>query len=104
MIYTCSMSRKIPTKNRERVLYTLPSSVVQNVDKYAQRIRKGNKSGFVADAIEAYIKLLKKKVETERIRDSYIAAAEDNLKLNQEWQFADAEIEKALQDLEREKE
>ena len=89
--------------HRRRTLYTLPSAVVKNIDTYARKIRQGNKSGFVADAIEAYIKLLQKKVETNRLRDSYALAAQDNLKTAQEWQVADAELDKALDEIENEK-
>ena len=96
------MSMSDSYTNRERVLYTLPSAVVQSIDKNSRKIRKGHKSGFVADAIEAYIALLKKKVETNRLRDSYALAAQDNLKILQEWQVADAELDKALDEIESE--
>lgn len=91
------------SKSRERVLYTLPSAVVKNIDTYARKIRNGNKSGFVADAINVYIKLLQKKVETNRLRDSYALAAEENRKMAQDWQVADAELDKALDEIENER-
>lgn len=98
------MNKNPSAKHKERVLFTLSSDVVENVNSYAKKIRKGNKSGFVADAIEAYIKLLKKKVETERLRESYKAAAEDSFKIHQEWRFADSDVEQALRKMESEKE
>lgn len=101
MIYTLYMNNT--TTHRERVLYTLPSTVVQNIDRYARKIRKGNKSGFVADAIEAYINLLKKNVETNRLRDAYTLSAQNGIKIANEWQVADAELDKALDDIENEK-
>lgn len=97
------MRNRNTSTNRERVLYTLPSGVVKSIDKYARKIRKGNKSGFVADAIEAYISLLQRKVETNRIRASYIDSAEDSMKASQEWQVADAELEEALNEIESKK-
>jgi metal-responsive CopG/Arc/MetJ family transcriptional regulator len=94
--------RKV-SENRERVLYTLPSVVVQNIDHYAKKVRRGNKSGFVADAIKAYIALLKKNVETNRLRDAYALSAQDSMKISGEWQVADAELDKALDDIENNK-
>ncbi|HSX24867.1 MAG TPA: hypothetical protein VLG69_02795 [Candidatus Andersenbacteria bacterium] len=89
------------THHQERVLYTLSSDVVKSVERYARKIRNGNKSGFVADAIEAYINLLKKNVETNRLSDAYALSAKYNRKINQEWQVADAELDKALDDIEK---
>ena len=44
-----------PNRTRERVIFTLPRKVVAHLERYARIVRGGNKSGFVADAIEAYI-------------------------------------------------
>ncbi len=87
---------------KERVLYTLPSEAVRNVDKYAQKIRKGDTSGFVADAIEAYVALLTKKSETNRLRESYVLVTQDNEKTMREWQVADVEFERALDEIKHE--
>jgi metal-responsive CopG/Arc/MetJ family transcriptional regulator len=89
------------TSNRQRVLLSLPTSVVQQLDKYAGICRRGNKSGFVADAVEAYVKALRQHRRTQRLRQSYAAAAGHGLAIAQQWQEIDDDAWAKLDQLEQ---
>lgn len=75
---------KKPPK-QERVIFSLPKALVEELQKYAGLVRGGNKSGFVADAIRAYIEHLRKIGHTRKLRASYAASAGDSLAVAQEW-------------------
>ncbi len=47
-----------------------------------------------------YTYTMNKKVETNRIKRSYLAVAQDGAKIMQEWQFSDAELEDILDEIE----
>ncbi len=75
----------------ERAIFTLPAPLVAEIRAYAKAVRGGNKSGFVADAVRAYIELLRKKQYTAMVRESYAAAASDELAVLRDWEAVDAE-------------
>ena len=77
---------------RKRVIFTLPRKVVDQVQRYARLVRGGNKSGFVADAIEAYITNLRKAAHTRKLRKSYAAAAGDSLEICTAWEPLSDEV------------
>ncbi|MEX0998995.1 MAG: ribbon-helix-helix domain-containing protein [Thermodesulfobacteriota bacterium] len=91
------------TRNKEseeyqRVLVTLPKPLVGELQRYAKSFRNGNKSGFIADAIKEKIEHIHKVRYTEKIRDSYRAAASRNKKIMDEWEDADMEVLDRLED------
>ena len=49
------MAKKKKKDGWTPITLSLPKAQVADVERYAKRVRKGNKSGFVQDAIEAYI-------------------------------------------------
>lgn len=55
----------------ERVIVTLPKAVASRLRQYADIFRQGNKSGFVADALQAHMEKLKKARHTARLREAY---------------------------------
>lgn len=81
------MARK--RKQSERVLVTLPHDLVGQLRKYAEQVRDGNNSGFVADAVRMYIDHLRKQQRTAKLRAAYAAAAQHSRKVGQAWQAAD---------------
>jgi len=86
--------KKTPLNGRgsyQRVIFTLPRKVVGHVRSYARAVRGGNKSGFVADAIEAYVSYLRKAAHTRKMRASYAAAASDSRAIAELWQPLDDE-------------
>lgn len=96
------MAQKIQTKKLKttKALFTLPAPLMDEVEKYADLVRGGNKSGFVADAVRAYIDRLRKAHHTAKLRESYAAAAGHSLELAEEWQPLDAELMAKLDELE----
>ena len=70
----------------ERAIFSLPKELLAELGRYAQVVRGGNKSGFVADAIQAYITHLRKTNHTRKLRQSYAAAAGESLAVAQEWE------------------
>jgi len=89
------------TATHQRMLVSLPRPVVEQVNKYARICRKGNKSGFVADAIEAYVEALRRYRRTQKLRHSYAAAAAHSLTIAAQWQQLDDEAWTKLDQLEQ---
>ncbi len=75
----------------ERVIFSLPRPLVTEMKKYASVCRAGNKSGFVADAVRAYITSLRRHRHTEKLRDSYAQSAQDSLAISQDLTHLDEE-------------
>jgi len=59
----------------ERVIFTLPAGLAAELEEYAQILRRGNKSGFVADAIRGYIDSFRKRRHTPLLRQGYAESA-----------------------------
>ncbi len=76
----------------ERVIFTLPQALADQLRDYADHWRGGNKSGFVADALRAYMEHLSKIQHTRKLREAYAASAERSRKVAQEWEHVDAEL------------
>jgi metal-responsive CopG/Arc/MetJ family transcriptional regulator len=70
---------------QERVIVSLPKALAEELQKYAGLVHGGNKSGFVADAIRAYIDHLDKARHTAKLRQSYAAAAGETRASVEEW-------------------
>jgi hypothetical protein len=79
------------TSKQQRVIFTLPPDLVADVKRYASKLRGGNKSGFVADAIRSYIEQLQRARHTAKLRASYAASAEAGLAITRQWEGLDAE-------------
>lgn len=63
----------------------MPRPLVRELCVQATRVRDGNKSGFVADALLAYLDMLRKGEHTALLRMSYAAAARHSLSIAREW-------------------
>jgi metal-responsive CopG/Arc/MetJ family transcriptional regulator len=85
----------------ERMIFTLPRPLAAELEKYARAVRNGNKSGFVADAIRAYIDYYRKRRHTQLLRESYAASAEEGRAIAREWEPLDDETWARLDALER---
>ena len=84
------ITRKRSTAS-ERLIVNLPKSLVLELRRLATKYRGGNKSGFVADAIESHISSLRKARHTARLRKAYAAAAEQSMRVAEEWEQVDNE-------------
>ncbi len=73
------------------MIFTLPLDLVDDIKRYASKLRGGNKSGFVADALRSYIDQLHKARRTARLREAYAASAAAGLAITREWEALDAE-------------
>lgn len=85
-VYTYVYTPMPQPRHTQRVMLTLPKTLLHDLQRYARSFRGGNKSGFVADAIQAYISHLEKARHTRKMRDSYAAAATDTLASVKEWE------------------
>jgi metal-responsive CopG/Arc/MetJ family transcriptional regulator len=85
----------------ERLIFTLPHALVAELEEYAAALRGGNKSGFVADALRAYIDQFRRRQHTQRLRQSYAQAADAARAVQREWEPLDDETWAKLDGLER---
>jgi hypothetical protein len=85
----------------ERVIFTLPRPLVVELEEFADALRDGNKSGFVADAIQSYIDQFRRRRHTSLLRASYAAAAKKSQAIAREWEPLDDETWAKLDALER---
>ncbi len=97
--------RKRETKsqetNCERMMFSLPKALVAELEDYALALRNGNKSGFVADAVRAYIDHFRRRRHTALLRESYGAAAEAGREIARAWEPLDDETWSRLDELEQ---
>ena len=84
--------------SHERVMVTLPKPLVEKLRRFAGVFRGGNKSGFVADAIQSHIERLRKARHTAKLRESYAAAGQEGLAITKEWEAADDELGARLEE------
>jgi hypothetical protein len=84
-------SRHHDTSKQQRVIFSLPPELVDDLQRYATQLRGGNKSGFVADALRSYIDQLHKARHTAKLRDAYAASAAAGLAITRRWEPLDAE-------------
>jgi metal-responsive CopG/Arc/MetJ family transcriptional regulator len=89
-----------PDSSHERVIFSLPKTLVAELGRYAGLVRGGNKSGFVADAIQAYITRLRKLGHTRKLRQAYAAAAGESLAIAREWDALSDEVWAKLEERE----
>jgi metal-responsive CopG/Arc/MetJ family transcriptional regulator len=90
-----------PETGSERMIFTLPKALTVELEEYARVLRDGNKSGFVADAIRAYIDHFRKRRHTQLLRQSYAQAAAQSQAVNEEWEALDDETWARLDRLEK---
>ena len=79
------------TSKQQRVIFSLPPELVDDLQRYANQLRGGNKSGFVADALRSYIDQLHKTRHTAKLRQAYAASAAAGLAITRQWEPLDAE-------------
>ena len=84
-------SRRYDDSKQRRVIFTLAPDLVADIKRYASKLRGGNKSGFVADAVRSYIDQLHKAGHTARLRQAYADSAEAGLAITRQWEPLDAE-------------
>jgi metal-responsive CopG/Arc/MetJ family transcriptional regulator len=76
---------------QQRVIFTLPPDLVNDIQRHASKVRGGNKSGFVAEAIHCYIDQLHKTRHTAKLRAAYAASTKASLAITRQWESLDAE-------------
>ena len=62
---------------RQRVTITLPAEVIRRLAERAN----GNRSAFIAEAVEARLKQLEREELEADLREGYIAMREENLRM-----------------------
>lgn len=87
----------------KKVMLSLPEPLLKEIEKYARVLADGNRSGFVAKAVEEKIEYLRKAHHSQKMREAYTAAAQDSLRLTQEWEPLDDEVWHQLDEIEKEK-
>jgi metal-responsive CopG/Arc/MetJ family transcriptional regulator len=90
-----------PEAGSERMMFSLPKALVAELEEYARVLRSGNKSGFVADAVRAYIDHFRRRRHTALLRESYAAAAETSQEIAREWEPLDDETWFRLDELQQ---
>lgn len=92
-VYTGGMKYK-------KTIVSLPETIADSLQKFADLASEGNKSRFTAEALQEKMDRMRKLVHTARIRESYRAAAKRNQELLKEWQHVDAETARQLDEQE----
>ncbi len=98
---TTSPTRKKKPTPRQRVIYSLPPDLVDDIGRFAGAFHDGNKSGSVAAAIRAYIDRLRKVRYTAKMRQSYAASAAASRKIGAIWDAASEEAWRGIDAKER---
>jgi metal-responsive CopG/Arc/MetJ family transcriptional regulator len=76
----------------QRIIVSLPRPLVGAIRQYSRLFRRGNKSGFVADAVRNYIDYLRRSHHTAKLRAAYAASAEESLRIGQPWEMLADEV------------
>lgn len=84
----------------KRAIFSLPAPLLNRLSKYATIASGGNKSGFVAEAIEEKMDCIRKSAHTRELREAYKATAARGLCVTKEWEQADDELWLRLDELE----
>jgi hypothetical protein len=79
------------SRSAARLIFTLPRPLAEDLARYARAYRGGNKSGFVADALTAYIRHLQHFRHTRQLRQAYAASRRQAAGVNRDWQGLDDE-------------
>jgi CopG family transcriptional regulator/antitoxin EndoAI len=66
----------------KRINVILPAETVKVLDRVAP---KGNRSRLIDQAVLFYVKTKSRENLRERLKEGYLAAAKENLKLAEEW-------------------
>jgi hypothetical protein len=85
----------------QRVIVSLPRPLVGEIREYARVLRRGNKSGFVADAVCSYIEYLRRSRHTAKLRAAYAASANDSRRIGEPWEALSDEVWRQLDKLEQ---
>lgn len=85
----------------QKVMLSLPKTLVKELTELAQVVKGGNKSGFAADALRTYIDSWRRANHTRKLRAAYKATAEESLAITKEWEKADDELWQKLDELEK---
>ena len=88
------------TSTHERMIFTIPRPLADEIRRYAEAVRGSNKSGFVVDAVRWYLDYLRRLHHTAKLRESYAQAAERSLQICKEWEPLDDEVWAKLDELE----
>lgn len=83
----------------KKAMFSLPETLLRELDSYSRVTNEGNKSGFVSDAIAQRIEWLRKARYTMNMREAYRASAARNRKILEEWKDVDAEAWRKLDQL-----
>ena len=88
------------TSTHERMIFTIPRPLADEIRRYADAVRRSNKSGFITDAVRWYLDHLHRLHHTGKLRESYAQAAEQALQICKEWEPLDDEAWAKLEELE----
>lgn len=87
----------------DRVIFSLPRPLVAKLKKYSRVCRGGNKSGFVADALDSYINALQQSRHAARLRTSYTAARRESQAIMDDFAHIDEETWSQIDKLDKNK-
>jgi len=85
------MARPKVAHPMQRVMVTLPPDLVTAVSQVTQR-QDSNRSELIRKALEFYLDELKRQELAEQMKEGYLINAERDLRICNEFAYADAEI------------
>lgn len=81
-------------------MFSMPAKLVKDLEKYAELLHDGNRSGFVAEAVADKISYLRKAYHTQKMREAYAQSAKESLRISKEWELLDDELWQQLDEIE----
>jgi len=86
-------------KTRKRVNITLPPKTLELID----RVSKDNRSEFINKAVRLYANRLERARLKQRLKESYLERAKEDLAIAQEWEPIEREVWEKLKGEEKSK-
>ena len=78
------------TQTMRRIIVTMPPDLVQQVEEMASRL-DFNRSQFIRRAVEAFLEEQRRRELRELLKEGYLANAERDLRIAEEFAYADYE-------------
>ena len=78
------------TQTMRRIIVTMPPDLVQQIEEMASRL-DFNRSQFIRRAVEVFLEQQRRRELRELLKEGYLANAERDLRIAEEFAYADYE-------------
>ncbi len=78
------------TVNTRRVMFTLPASLLEQVDEAVEKLDT-NRSSLIREALKRFLEERRRQELRERLKEGYLYRAQESLEMAQEFYIAEQE-------------